>query len=94
MIERDGVSRRAFLRRSSCAARASGPSAYEIAGPNGGRPFQRSEAHPEMAYRRLGKTNLMVSEIVLGGHFNDPAAHRTCTPIAAGVPMAEAMGTR
>jgi len=28
-----------------------------------------------MGYRRLGRTNLMVSEIVLGGHFNDPRGH-------------------
>ena len=83
MIERDCVSRRAFLRQGStlaagvvssvvlaqgCAThgRMKSP-AQPAAGPSSvlSRP-------PEMAYRRLGKTNLMVSEIVLGGHFNDP----------------------
>jgi len=35
-------------------------------------PAQILNQQSEMKYRRLGKTNLMISEIVLGGHFNDP----------------------
>jgi predicted aldo/keto reductase-like oxidoreductase len=29
--------------------------------------------NPRMGYRRLGKTNLIISEIVLGAHFNNPS---------------------
>ena len=29
--------------------------------------------NPKMGYRRLGKTGLIISEIVLGGHFNNPS---------------------
>jgi len=29
--------------------------------------------NPKMGYRRLGKTNLIISEIVLGAHFNNPS---------------------
>jgi aryl-alcohol dehydrogenase-like predicted oxidoreductase len=83
MVERERISRRTLLRQGSalaagavsglvlaqgCAAhRQTRAPAQPAAGPSGA-----SNDHAPMAYRRLGKTNLMVSEIVLGGHFNDP----------------------
>jgi predicted aldo/keto reductase-like oxidoreductase len=33
--------------------------------------------HPQMGYRRLGKTNLMISEVSLGGHWRAPWRDRS-----------------
>jgi predicted aldo/keto reductase-like oxidoreductase len=83
MAEREGVSRRAFLRQTSvltaggvcgailaggCASdRRAEPAVGSMTGPS-----RALNQQPSMMYRRLGKTNLMVSAVVLGGHFNDP----------------------
>ena len=83
MMERECVSRRAFLRQGSVLTAGvvsgvvlSGGCAPEMqaksaAGPAAG-PARVAGHSSSVAYRRLGRTNLMVSEIVLGGHFNDP----------------------
>jgi aryl-alcohol dehydrogenase-like predicted oxidoreductase len=77
------VSRRVFLRESSVAAVglcAGGALALSGCGPDGAKPVSlkpvRGRArnlsyHPKMGYRRLGKADLMVSEIVLSGCLGD-----------------------
>jgi predicted aldo/keto reductase-like oxidoreductase len=45
----------------------------------GSKPADSSKVlnyHPRMGYRRLGKTNLMISEISLGGHWKNREAGR------------------
>jgi len=68
--DRDRITRRTFLRRTSLAAAgalaATGCTSSEVRKPAG-----RSKIlsyNPNMGYRRLGKTGLMISEISLGGH--------------------------
>jgi hypothetical protein len=72
MIERDCVSRRAFLRQSSALAAGTVAGVVSLQGcathGRGPAPAQPAASassvlsrNPEMAYRRLGKTNLMVS---------------------------------
>lgn len=83
MAKRKRVSRRAFLKQGSVFTAGvvsgvvlsdSGVSEAKRKGKTG--PAADSARilnhHPQMMYRRLGKTGLMISEIVLGGHFNDP----------------------
>lgn len=76
------VSRRTFLRRSSAVAAGLGFAGLALPGcgpQKGGSisliPFRERPSnlsyHPQMGYRRLGKTELMVSEIVLSGGFDD-----------------------
>ena len=76
------VSRRTLMRRGSAAAVGAiasgvisqGCISEEVAPSSSGRAAVGSEIlshNPRMAYRRLGKTGLTVSEIVLDGHFND-----------------------
>ncbi len=82
MTSRECFSRRAFLRQGSVltAGVISGavPTGGEVRAGRGRSsakptaPARILNRQPQMKYRRLGKTNLMVSEIVLGGHFNDP----------------------
>jgi predicted aldo/keto reductase-like oxidoreductase len=47
-------------------------------------PSRVANHSSSMAYRRLGRTNLMVSEIVLGGHFNDPYGRPSWDRFAGG----------
>lgn len=83
MVKRDCVSRRAFLRQGSALAAGAvsgvvlsqGCATHRQArspAQGAASPSSVLSHNPQMPYRRLGKTNLMVSEIVLGGHFNDP----------------------
>lgn len=74
-MDRNQISRRAFFRNTSLVA--IGTAAGTLAGnraPCGetDRPVDTSTIlnyNPNMGYRRLGKTNLMISEIGLGGHW-------------------------
>lgn len=78
-MSHDELSRRAFIRNTSLAA------AGTIAGVIGGRcaaadpgaaPGDAAKIlnhNAKMGYRRLGKTGLLISEISLGGHFNNPS---------------------
>ena len=78
-MKREEVSRRGFLRESTTLAAgvvtgvvlSEGYARQECANsPDGGTPI--TNENPRMKYRRLGRTGLMISEIVLGGHFSDP----------------------
>jgi aryl-alcohol dehydrogenase-like predicted oxidoreductase len=77
------ISRRAFIRQTSLVA--AGAIAGKLAGSGcapteSTRPGDTSKMdtsrilnyNRRMGYRRLGKTNLIISEIVLGAHFNNP----------------------
>jgi len=69
MVHRIG--RREFVREGSAlvaAAVAAGALAAESPKPD---PQKVLNYNPKMHYRRLGKTNLMLSEISLGGHWKD-----------------------
>jgi len=77
-MKNDELTRRDFMRNTSLAA------AGTIAGALAGRahaagPVHTSRIlnfHPKMTYRRLGKTNLMISEVSLGGHWKNRNAGR------------------
>ena len=67
-MKNQGLSRRTFLKNSSLAA--AGAIAGAMAGPSqAGATAKTLCYHPDMEYRRLGKTNLMVSAVCLGGHW-------------------------
>jgi len=69
------LSRRSFIRNTSLAA--AGAAVGTLAGKgkaakSPSRPVDTSKIlnyNPDMEYRRLGKTNLMVSAVCLGGHW-------------------------
>jgi len=78
-MNNDRFSRRDFMRNTSIAA--AGTVAGAIASQSGAAvpPVHTSKIlnfHPKMTYRRLGKTNLMVSEVSLGGHWKNRNAGR------------------
>lgn len=80
----EGTSRRAFLQAAIAPAIAglalqSGGNAQST----GGEPEWRNK-QPDMAYRRFGRTNLMVSEIVCGG---DPIRTNNYKHVALAVEM-------
>jgi predicted aldo/keto reductase-like oxidoreductase len=79
-----GLSRRAFIRNTSLIAAGAltgvlggnGCTQSNNAKPGGVSSLDTSKIlnyNPKMGYRRLGKTDLIISEIVLGGHFNNPS---------------------
>ena len=81
---RPELSRRTFIRNTSLMA--AGALTGALAGKgctlsNKTKPGDISKTdtskilnyNPKMGYRRLGKTNLIISEIVLGAHFNNPS---------------------
>lgn len=81
-MKRDRVSRRALLSEGCTIAGGLIAGAWGLSGctPNGKgvapttTATERPEVqrrHPEMGYRRLGKTDLSVSEIILAGHLTD-----------------------
>ena len=75
----DRLSRRDFMRNTSLMA--AGTIAGALAGNADAavQPVHTSRIlnfHQKMTYRRLGKTNLMVSEVSLGGHWKNRNAGR------------------
>jgi predicted aldo/keto reductase-like oxidoreductase len=74
----DKISRRAFIRDTSLmAAGALAAKGCSSGGPS--KPADKSKIlnyNQKMGYRRLGKTNLMVSEVSLGGHWKNREAGR------------------
>jgi len=77
-MSNDGISRRDFMRNTSLAA------AGTVAGALAGESQAKSEEvkskivnyNEKMHYRRLGKTNLMLSEVSFGGHWKNRNAGR------------------
>jgi predicted aldo/keto reductase-like oxidoreductase len=71
-------SRRAFIRNASTAAAGTIVGALAgkgYAADKSGQPVDTSKIlnyHPQMNYRRLGKTGLFISQIGLGGHWQAP----------------------
>ena len=85
-MNKDKLSRRSFIQKASMAT------AGTVAGALAGRGRVSAKAgdkktkidtskilnyNPKMHYRRLGKTNLMISEISLGGHWRAPWRDRS-----------------
>jgi aryl-alcohol dehydrogenase-like predicted oxidoreductase len=80
-MERDKLSRRDFLKRSSLALGgfAAGALTPPSPGSEPAKTVQVDRAHnysPKMGYRRLGKTNVIISEIGLGGHWGTGLKNR------------------
>lgn len=85
-MDKDKLSRRAFMRNTSLAA--AGTVAGALAGKGQAETRSCCSAPPQistdsilnynekMHYRRLGKTGLMVSEVSLGGHWKNRNAGR------------------
>ena len=77
-MNNDRLSRRDFMRNTSLVA--AGTLAGALASKaHAAKPVHTSRIlnfHPKMTYRRLGKTNLMVSEVSLGGHWKNRNAGR------------------
>jgi predicted aldo/keto reductase-like oxidoreductase len=83
-MSNSGISRRTFIRDASLATAGTIAGTLTGAGCAGGGKTGAGSVrqmdspkilnyNPRMGYRRLGKTNLIVSEIVLGAHFNNPS---------------------
>jgi aryl-alcohol dehydrogenase-like predicted oxidoreductase len=62
-----GVSRRSFLAATAAVAASPALCAAESKGPEGARAAEWRNKKDTMAYRRLGRTGMMVSEVVCGG---------------------------
>jgi predicted aldo/keto reductase-like oxidoreductase len=82
-ISAQGVSRRTFIRNTSLATAGAITGVLTGQGCTISDNTKLSETakldtskilnyNSSMGYRRLGKTNLVISEIVLGAHFNNP----------------------
>jgi len=69
-MELDSPSRRDFLGASAAMATAvAGVAALPACAVEAPEPRKTHSYHPDMEYRRLGRTNLMVSAVCLGGHW-------------------------
>jgi len=78
-MKNDKFSRRDFMRNTSLVAAGTIAGALAGEGQAASKFVQTSKIlnfHPKMNYRRLGKTNLMVSEVSLGGHWKNRNAGR------------------
>jgi len=67
------------MRTTSLAAAGTVAGALAAQGKAATQPVHTSKIlnfHPKMTYRRLGKTNLMISEVSLGGHWKNRNAGR------------------
>ena len=77
-MDKDKLTRRDFVRNTSLVA--AGTIAGALSGDvQAGGIIHTSKIlnfHPKMTYRRLGKTNLMLSEVSLGGHWKNRNAGR------------------
>jgi len=91
---RKSISRRDFLRNTSVLAATSFTglltgNAFAVSTtdkkiPHGVDTSQIINYNPEISYRRLGKTNLMLSEISLGGHWSNREGGRYWVDYAHG----------
>ena len=77
-MNNDKLSRRDFVRNTSLVAAGTIASALTGEGKAGSivHTSKILNFHPKMTYRRMGKTNLMVSEVSLGGHWKNRNAGR------------------
>jgi len=78
-MKNDEFSRRDFMRGTSLVAAGTIAGALTSQGQAAKGPVHTSKIlnfHPKMTYRRLGKSNLMVSEVSLGGHWKNRNAGR------------------
>jgi len=78
-MKNDKLSRRDFIRNTSLVAAGTVAGALTGEGQAETGPVHTSKIlnfHSKMTYRRLGKTNLMVSEVSLGGHWKNRNAGR------------------
>jgi predicted aldo/keto reductase-like oxidoreductase len=78
-MKNDKLSRRDFMRNTSLVAAGTIAGALAGEGQAASKFVHTSKIlnfHPKMTYRRLGKTNLMVSEVSLGGHWKNRNAGR------------------
>ena len=78
-MQNDKLSRRDFMRNTSLAAVGTVACAVVGTGYAAVQPTPAPKIlnyHQKMNYRRLGKTNLMISELSLGGHWKDRNAGR------------------
>ena len=78
-MKNDELSRRDFMRNTSLAAVGTLAGALAGEGQAKGKRSRASKIlnyHQKMHYRRLGKSNLMVSEVSLGGHWKNRNAGR------------------
>jgi len=67
MSERNDINRRRFMQAAAAGAIGAG---LGLGGPLGAaQAIDTRSYNPEMEYRRLGKTGLMVSAVCLGGHW-------------------------
>ena len=78
-MNNERLSRRDFMRNTSLAAAGTIAGAMAGTGQGAGLAIDKSKVvnyHPKMHYRRLGKSNLMISEVSLGGHWKNRNAGR------------------
>ncbi len=79
-MKHEELSRRDFMRNTSLAAAGTVAGALasqgRAASQSGGQTPKILNFHEKMQYRKLGKTNLMVSEVSLGGHWKNRNAGR------------------
>ena len=74
------LSRRAFLKNSSWAGMGAIAGTCVAGQPSAGKPVDTSKIlnyNSKMHYRRLGKTELVLSEIGIGGHWKAPWQEQT-----------------
>ncbi|GAB6187478.1 aldo/keto reductase [Thermopirellula anaerolimosa] len=65
------LNRRQFVQGTAAAAAAvaAGQAAPAVAAPDAGDPTKTRSYNPNMEYRRLGRTNLWISAVSMGGHW-------------------------